>query len=586
MAIIKPIPKNSLADFRIPLEYRGISLLSTVYKLFTSVINDRIVKIAESQNIYADEQNGFRKKRSCEDHLYSITSIIRNRKRDKLPTFVSFVDFEKAFDRVDRDLLFFKLKSMGFNGKVLQAIKSIYSDCKATLNVNGLLTNTFDVKCGVRQGDTLSPTLFGLYINDLVKDLNDADKGIKLTADVTVSCLLYADDLAIIAESEQDLQHQLHVLENWCKKWRMRVNVKKTNVVHFRIKSQRKTSYKFRFNNEEIHCVDKYKYLGIILQDNLDFNVTATILANSGSRALGGIISKFKKLKGLGFNTFSSLFTSGVVPILDYCSSVWGFQSYNQIDSVQNRAIRFYLGTHRFSPNLAINGDVGWIYSQVRRKINMLRYWNRLIKFDNSRLTKKVFLWDLSKRRSTGTWSSEIHKIFVDLNMENVYENLLSVNLGTAKNELHRSCQNLWKNEIRNVSKLRTYCLFKENFETEPYVYKIHDRRKRSLISQFRCGILPLKVETGRFSQIPLEFRLCTFCSLDKIEDEFHFFFDCNFYSDFRIEFYDKIIDVYPYFPDLNNSDRLKLCMNNVLIKDTANFISKCVEKRNKALYN
>ena len=126
----------------------------------------------------------------------------------------------------------------------------------------------------------------------------------------------------------------------------------------------------------------------------------------------------------------------------------------------------------------------------------------------------------------------------------------------------------------------------RKNLETEPYVYKIHDRRKRSLISQFRCGILPLKVETGRFSQIPLEFRLCTFCSLDKIEDEFHFFFDCNFYSDFRIEFYDKIIDIYPYFPNLNNSDRLKLCMNNVLIKDTANFISKCVEKRNKALYN
>ena len=102
LAIVKPIPKNSLADPRLPLEYRGISLLSTVYKLFTSVLNNRIVQIAEQHKLYADEQNGFRKNRSCEDHLFSLSSIIRNGKREKLPT---FVDFEKAFDRVDRNLL-------------------------------------------------------------------------------------------------------------------------------------------------------------------------------------------------------------------------------------------------------------------------------------------------------------------------------------------------------------------------------------------------------------------------------------------------------------------------------------------------
>ena len=104
--------------------------------------------------------------------------------------------------------------------------------------------------------------------------------------------------------------------------------------------------------------------------------------------------------------------------------------------------------------------------------------------------------------------------------------NLLSVKLGTEKNEPHRSCQNLRKNEIREMCQSYVHIVFfKEKFETEPYVYKMHEKRKISLISQFRCGILPLKVETGCFSQIPFEFRLCTLCSLDKIEDEFHFFF-------------------------------------------------------------
>ena len=122
LALIKPIPKNSMTDPRIPVEYRGISLLSTVYKLYTGILNNRIVNVAESKGIYVEEQNGFRKLRSCEEHLFSITSIIRNRKKDGLPTFVGFVDYEKAFDRVNRPLLFHKLQKLGFGGKILQSM--------------------------------------------------------------------------------------------------------------------------------------------------------------------------------------------------------------------------------------------------------------------------------------------------------------------------------------------------------------------------------------------------------------------------------------------------------------------------------
>ena len=585
MAIIRPIPKNSLVDARLPLEYRGISLLSTIYKLYTGILNNRIVKVAESNNIYAEEQNGFRKSRSCEDHIFTLSSIVRNRKRERLPTFVAFVDFEKAFDRVNRVLLFYKLKSMGFNGKMLRSIQSIYSECKALLKVNGCLTDSFCVQSGVRQGDTLSPTLFGLYVNDLATSFRSSGNGIQLSDSLHVASLLYADDLAIIAESEDKLQHQLNILMDWCRKWQMRVNIKKTKVVHFRVASQNRTNFHFKFNEEEINCVEKYKYLGVILQENLDFNVTASVLAGSGSRALGGIISKFKKLKGLGFNTYSSLYQSGVIPILDYCSGVWGYQQYSQIDSVQNRAVRFFLGIHRFAPNLAINGDTGWIPCHVRRKVNLLRFWNRLVKFENSRLTKKVFLWDHARRRSVGSWSSDVYKILGDLNLAHVYENLYTVNLGVAKQQLYELYKITWKTEMRNVPKLRTYVRFKECYETESYLYKIHDRRQRSLVSQFRCGILPLKVETGRYHQIPREFRLCIFCQNNDIEDEIHFFFHCNFYATLRFEYMEKIFDIYPRFPDLDENEKLKICMNSVLIKDTARFITDCVDKRQKFLY-
>ena len=586
LAIIKPIPKNSLIDPRLPLEYRGISLLSTVYKLLTSIINNRIVSVAEANGLYVDEQNGFRKQRSCEEHLFSLTSIIRNRKRDRKSTYVAFVDYEKAFDRVDRTLLFYKLKKLGFGGKILQCIQSLYSECKAIVNINGFLTNSFEVNCGVRQGDTLSPTLFGLFINDLVEDLKSTGKGIQLKEDLSVSSLLYADDLAILAETEEGLQMQLKKLESWCKKWRMRVNIKKTKVVHFRTKSVDKTRFKFELNGQEVECVDRYKYLGIFLNEFLDFNSTASVLANSASRALGSICSKFKKVNGFRFATFTKLFDTGVAPILDYASSIWGYQGYTQIESIQNKAVRFFLGVHRFACNYAINGDTGWVPANVRRKINMLRFWNRMINCSEERLTKKIFMWDVVTRKHSGTWSSDIFKVLTEIDCVNSFECRTSVNLDVAKQKLFENFRRTWENGIMNTPKLRTYCKFKSSYETEPHVIMIHNRKERSLISQFRCGTLPLKVETGRFTQIPLELRLCLLCDNDSVEDECHFFFDCNYYHNYRQNFISKVKEIYPNFENLDREEKLVLCMNNSLIKLTAKFICECFTERQKAIFN
>ena len=315
-------------------------------------MNRRIIGVSEEHDCFAEEQNGFRKNRSCTDHVYTLTSIIRNRKQNKQPTFVAFVDLEKAFDRVDRNLLFFKLRSLGFGGKLYQAIKSIYHTCKARININGYLTTEFSSEFGVRQGDSLSPTLFGLFINDLAHEINTSGHGIKITNNFKINMLMYADDLAIISESEEDLQNMLDSLHEWCTKWCMRVNVNKTKIVQFRCKSQSATNKQFLYGNKHVEVVSKYKYLGLILDEYLDYNTTATALAGSAGRALGSVCSKYKKLKGLGYQTFTNMYNSGVVPIMDYCSGVSGCQNFGKIDTVQNRALRFYLGVHKFHPTL------------------------------------------------------------------------------------------------------------------------------------------------------------------------------------------------------------------------------------------
>ncbi len=161
-AIIKPITQNSTIDPRLPLQYRGIALLSTVYKLYTSVQNNRIVKYLEENGLYAEEQNGFRQKPSWSGHIFTLSTTLRNRKFQNKSTFLAFLDAEKVFDRIDRDLLLYILLTNGVKCHIYESIKAIYQESICSINVNNMLIEWFDMHCGVKQGDTLLPTIFGI----------------------------------------------------------------------------------------------------------------------------------------------------------------------------------------------------------------------------------------------------------------------------------------------------------------------------------------------------------------------------------------------------------------------------------------
>ena len=169
--MIAPIPKDSTKDKRIPLNYRGISLLSVVRKLYSAVLNNRLLGYLEDERLLTEEQNGFRRKRSCEDHVYSACTLIRNTLISKKETFGVFIDFQIAFDFVDRNVLLYKLLSNGMNGKFYNSIKSILSDTSACVKLNGILTDSFPVLSGVRQGDSSSPMTFAFLLMILLMDL-------------------------------------------------------------------------------------------------------------------------------------------------------------------------------------------------------------------------------------------------------------------------------------------------------------------------------------------------------------------------------------------------------------------------------
>jgi len=142
-SIIKPIPKTTQADPRVPLNYRGISLLNTACKVFSGILNNRLSEYIETNRILVDEQNGFRKHRTCIDHIYVLSSVIRARLQENQSTFVCFVDFKKAFDWVNRDLLKYKLLSIGITGHLYNSIRALYKAPVACVQINDMRTGWF-----------------------------------------------------------------------------------------------------------------------------------------------------------------------------------------------------------------------------------------------------------------------------------------------------------------------------------------------------------------------------------------------------------------------------------------------------------
>ena len=533
-SIINPIPKSAENDDKIPLNYRGISLLSCISKIFTAILNNRLTIFLDANSTLVEEQNGFRSKRSCQEHIFSLQSIIKSRQKESKKTLVAFIDFSKAFDCVNRDQLFYKLIHAGIQGKMHFIIKSLYDQTKAKVRINNFSTTWFDIESGVRQKDCMSPTLFSIFVNDLATRVKALKLGINLGTQNT-SILLYADDVAILAENEEDMQTMLNEINEWCIEWNMKVNISKTKVMDFRKQKTKKTDYKFKLGENNVEMVAFYKYLGVYFDEHLNFDKHSEMLSKSGSRALGAVIAKYKNLNNMGHKTFTKCYESYVCPVLDYSSEIWGYINAVKIDSVQNKAMRVFLGVHRYAAIQMLEGDMGWFPSKTRRKVSMLRFWNHLIIMNEERLPKNLFNYEYD---NNGVWCQSVLKIFVELGMEHVYQNKMLCNLKTCEQVLHENYNEEWLKLAKRKSKLKLYLEIKKEFGVEKHILLNLSRHERSVLSQLRCSILPIQIELGRFTNLKIEERLCQICNSGVIETECHFLFECSKYESNREEFY------------------------------------------------
>ena len=275
---------------------------------------------------------------------------------------------------------------------------------------------------------------------------------------------------------------------------------------------------------------------------------------------------------------------------MEYSSGVWGYKQYDRLDTVHNRAMRAFLGVHRFTSVPAISGDMAWLKPKFKRHIEIIRYWLRLTSMDDTRLTKRVYLWDKSLKK--GTWSKDVEQIL----RESILAHLICdepLNVMSKTDIIKNVEKNLfskqathWERDVELQSKLRFYRIFKEELSVEKFVTINLPISHRSILSQLRYGILPLKVETGRYSNMPLNDRICQFCTMNVVESELHFLFYCPLCQVPRETFHTSMNTLFPNFDLLSDKEKLKnLFSQSNFIRKFASYVDNCYRKRSSVLY-
>ena len=331
--------KGSINDVE---NYRGITLLSNLGKLFTRVLNNRLGGWAETYLVLIEAQAGFRPGMSTVDNNFVLHGLISHILNSGRKFYCAFVDFTKAFDYIVRDNLWYKLVKLGLRGKILDILKSMYSSVKSRVKFDSKLGNEFNCTLGVRQGECLSPLLFSLYLNDIEEQfINSGLDGIDVNM-FKMFMLLYADDIVIFANSADELQHGLDLLLNYCNIWKLTVNVSKTKVMVFRKGGILPRNIYFYFNGERLEIVKEFKYLCMVFTTGASFAAAQNTLSGQAQKAIFKLNKYLYKFTCISPKHKLDLFDKLISPILNYSSEVWGFIKANSIERVHLQYCKKY----------------------------------------------------------------------------------------------------------------------------------------------------------------------------------------------------------------------------------------------------
>ena len=353
------------------------------------MLDMRLRKWANDNDVLNENQFGFVKGKSTVDCIFVLTSIIDKiiRKENK-KIYCSFIDFKKCFDYVYRNGVWYKLIQQGVSSKMVKMLQSMYYAVKSCVRVNGVLTDYFDSYMGVKQGEPLSPLLFVFFVNDMYQSLQTDNADVFTLEEIQIYLLLFVDDTVLFSYSKEDLQTLLDKLHSYCINWGISVNTDKTVSMVFK-KGTRPENVDVFYNRIKLKNVSNFTYLGVTLSFNGSFYRAQKALANQAYKSLFGLNNLFDMIS-LDVTEKIKLFDTMVSPILSYGSEVWGFHTAPDIENVHLTFLKQQLGVHSRTCNNAVYGEYGRFPLLTLRRIRIIKYWIKITKCPNSLMYKMM----------------------------------------------------------------------------------------------------------------------------------------------------------------------------------------------------
>jgi len=580
---ILPIYKRG--DSSVPDNYRGISLTSIFSQVFTSILADRLRHWAETNDLIVEEQAGFRKGYSTVDNIFVLHSIIQRYLKRRKKVYAAFVDFKKAFDTVDRSVLWEILFTYGVRGKMLRMLQGIYSLVLSCVRGSGDCTDSFECHRGLKQGCKMSPIIFSLMVNYVAKMvIRQGKHGIQLFPDsATIYLILFADDIVLISDTVVGLQNQLSTLKEGADTLGLIVNEQKTKVMVFRNGGHLAEHEKWFLGKVRLEIVNEYRYLGTVFSTRLSLN---TLQLDLTRRARAGMLQVMKcmhKLDCVSPDLFFKLFDAQVQSALLYSSELWGLTECSVVEAVHLQAIKRFLNVPTKTPNVFAYGESGRHPLYINAAIRAVKYWFKILSMDAFRYPHKVYLMMLNSSGGCN-WADAIKSVLCKHGFEQVWKDQgtqsVSMFLRELKQRLISEYRSDWSSALFSSSRYSFYRQFKSDWSRENYLNAIDKRVFRSMYIRFRTGFSDLFLHKYRFTNDGSDnMYTCPACC-ENVECEAHFLLECPVYEDLRRKYFSNL----PNSIDRGSVGSLLSTQDTDSIRSIAVFLYHAFKRRHEAV--
>ena len=409
--LVIPLHKGGDKDPSVPGNYRGITLTPVLSKLLELLIKPKLTQHLQEHQIPDPLQFGFQQGRSCTLTGKALDLVIEIYKLSNQPLYLAMLDAQKAFDRVWQEGLLAKIAATHPSPALLHTIAEFYNSCSSKVFWDHSVGPSFRVLQGVRQGGVLSPTLYTLYIDDLIKLLRECYLGCTIR-NLYVGVIAFADDIALLSNDPTELQQMLNITFQYTQEWRYKINPTKSAVI---VLNQHRTisGHSWHIDGEPIDEVSSYKHLGITRTCDPQHDYAADTITK-GYRAFYALVGTSPLGARVVPHIAAKLWTTFCVPRMLYgCSSVpFSKAMLNRLDKAQIHLFKRILGFPATSADEAVYllTDTFPISLLILR--DKLLLLGQILNIDSDRIEHRMLLHGIcSNTSSIQQWRSALKQL-------------------------------------------------------------------------------------------------------------------------------------------------------------------------------